>query len=112
MTAIEINDNFDFTVENLMWVNKADINPIKRVFVSDLKTAHIPVKQNVNIKKDERAIVQLRKNGEFIRRYYDISEVLEVHPTWKSGDVLMCLTGHFPDAYGYRFMYEYEYEKK
>lgn len=58
------------------------------------------------IKRTPDVIVQLRENGEYVRRYRDIQEVLEVHPLWNEVELMMSLTDFMPDAYGYKWRYE------
>lgn len=113
LTAITTGEKYNFVVDNIIWVKKTKVNPRTNTLYSEMKMKKkITIPEEIVIKKDENAIIQLRENGEFVRRYIDINEVLEVHPLWDFAEILMCLTGHFPDAYGWRWKYEYIYEKK
>lgn len=106
-TKIRYKDNNPLNVaaDNLYWMESEAMKTKAR---RDMKRAKKNLKE---VKYPKHAIVQLRKNGEVVRRYYGIEEVLQVHPSWEIGDLIMNLSGHFPDAYGWVFMYQSDYEK-
>ena len=61
--------------------------------------------------KQSLAIIQLRLNNDFVRRYIDMDELLRSHLTWDKEKILDCLSGKDTDAYGWRFVYEVDYYK-
>ena len=114
-----INLNYIFislsllTADNIKWVTLVDIENKKvenkkRFDIDD----EVVYNRRNEIKTDENAIVQLRLNGEYVRRYIDIDEIIEMHPIWNDVDIMMSLTDFMPEAYGYRWVYETNYHKQ
>ncbi len=97
--------------EKVAKVKKEKVTKVKVVKVKEAKPKVIKPKVTKAKEKPKIEVFQLRLNGDFVRRYYSIDELLQVHPTWEKDVVMMNLTGDFPEAYGYRFVYEADYEK-
>ena len=91
---------------NLKWVTKKERCALKKHY----NNKHTDEK--VKEEQSKTAIVQLRSNGEYVRRYYDVNEILSVHPTWQKEDILKCLSGESKDVYGWKFLWESDYEKR
>lgn len=121
----------DFSVSNLYWMKRKDylaqkrgakIENVEEIKVDDVDDVEpIPVSDDVEEYRVERvetfeeesfkSIVQLRLNGEYVRRYEDVNEILDVHKTYERDVISECLAGFIKDAYGWKWVYEVDYEK-
>lgn len=118
--AIVIDDSKSLSVDNIKWVLRSEFQKKNAVYFYE----YFKKKEAEERKKEERqviiepdeesfsAIIQLRKSGEKVRRYKDINEILDVHKTWEKDLISKCLAGFSKEAYGWRWIYEVDYEKK
>lgn len=127
--AIVIDESKSPSVDNIKWVLRSDFQKKNAVYLYEYfkkteaeerqreerqKEARQKEAKEVIIEPDEEsfyAIIQLRKSGEKVRRYKDINEILDVHKTWEKDLISKCLAGFSKDAYGWRWVYEIDYEK-
>lgn len=85
----------DYSVYSIRWVEK-----------EALKAAQIKKKTERKIIVTNDSIVQMRLSGEYVRRYRDIDEIIDVHPLWDKSEIVMSLIDFQAEAYGYRWDYE------
>lgn len=98
VVVVTIGNRFDFSVKNLKYVT------LNEYHKTEAKNKKSPIDKK--IKRSPEAIIQMRLDGSFVRRYRDIDEVLEVHPLWNKVELLIGLSDFMPDAYGYKWRYE------
>ena len=128
--AIVIDGSKSLSVDNIKWVLRSEFQKKNAVYFYEYfkkkdeeerlrekeeKKESPIIESPVIIEPDEEsfsAIIQLRKSGEKVRRYEDINEILDVHKTWEKDVISKCLAGFSNDAYGWRWVYEVDYEKK
>lgn len=115
MIIVTLNAKFDCSVANLKWVRKSEANLFTRRLLTEPRPKPVrkqkPGRPPKPVKK-KPYIVQLRQNGEYIRRYININELLTVHPTWDKDVILDCLDDYISSAYGWRILYEDDYKNE
>ena len=104
----------DNRVYNLRWASKSENqnNPLTLKHYSNAKKGE----KNPLYKKFgkdnplSKPIIQLTKNGRFVKRYDSITDCVR-ETGFNGGNISCCCKGKYKSVKGYKFMYKEDYEK-
>ncbi len=110
--AVTVREKHNYCVDNIKWIDNEQLEKHKEERKKQLKKqTEKETEKKPRLSAKKNAIIQLRENGEIVRRYINVNEILSMHPTWQEDEILKCLSGDSTSAYGWRFISEAEYEK-
>lgn len=90
----------DDRLENLRWCTRSENmrNPITRKHCSENASKEKPSRR--------KTVLQLSKEGEFIREWDGVSSFCKFIGKNVAGNIVACLKGRQPSAYGYKWKYK------